>query len=47
MGELLSAIAEDREPFNSAEHNLRSLEITLAAVRSAERGGEPIRLDEA
>lgn len=42
MGELISAIAEDREPFNSALHNLLSLELTLAAVRSAERDGEPV-----
>ena len=42
MGELLSAIAEDREPFNSARHNLLSLELTLAAVRSADEDGQPI-----
>jgi hypothetical protein len=36
MGELLSAIAEGREPFNSARHNLLSLQMTLAACRSAE-----------
>jgi predicted dehydrogenase len=46
IGELLSAIAENREPFNSAEHNLLSLQLTLAAVRSSERRGEPVTLDE-
>jgi predicted dehydrogenase len=46
MGELLSAIAEDREPFNSARHNLLSLQMTLAACRSAEQGGRPVTLDE-
>jgi hypothetical protein len=33
MGELMWAIAEDREPSNSARHNILSLEMTLAAVR--------------
>jgi hypothetical protein len=42
MGELMCAIAEDREPYNSGRHNLLSLELTLAAVMSAERGGEPV-----
>ncbi|MCA9859113.1 MAG: Gfo/Idh/MocA family oxidoreductase [Thermomicrobiales bacterium] len=42
MGELLSAIAEDREPSNSARHNLGSLQLTLAAVASAEQNGIPI-----
>jgi predicted dehydrogenase len=44
MGELISAIAEDREPFNSARHNLLSLEMTLAACRSAEQGGIAVTL---
>jgi predicted dehydrogenase len=44
MGELLWAIAEDREPYNSARHNLLSLEMTLAAVRSADADGEPVAL---
>jgi predicted dehydrogenase len=38
MGELLCAIEEDREPSNSARHNLRSLELCFAAVASADRG---------
>lgn len=46
IGELFSAIADDREPFNSARHNLLSLQMTLAACRSAEEGGRPITLDE-
>lgn len=41
MGELLCAIAEEREPSNSGRHNLESLELTLAASASAERDGEP------
>jgi predicted dehydrogenase len=44
MGELVTAIAEDREPYNSARHNLLSLELTLAACRSAERDGAPVAL---
>jgi hypothetical protein len=36
MAELLSAIEEDREPTNSARDNLRSLELSFAAVASAE-----------
>jgi len=44
MGELLCAISENREPYNSARHNLLSLEITLAAVRSADAEGQPVSL---
>jgi predicted dehydrogenase len=46
LGELVSAVAEDREPFNSARHNLLSLQMTLAACRSAEEDGRPVRLEE-
>jgi predicted dehydrogenase len=46
MGELVSAIAEKREPFNSARQNLRSLQLTLAACRSAEEGGRQVTLEE-
>jgi predicted dehydrogenase len=46
LGELITAIAEDREPFNSARHNLLSLQITLAACRSAEESSRPVALDE-
>lgn len=42
MGELLSAIADDREPYHSARHNLLSLQMTLAACRSAELDGAPV-----
>lgn len=44
LGELVSAIAEGREPYNSARHNLLSLELTLAACRSAEDDGKPIAI---
>jgi predicted dehydrogenase len=44
MAELITAIAEDREPYNSARHNLLSLELTLAACRSAERDGAQVGL---
>jgi predicted dehydrogenase len=46
LGELVSAVAENREPFNSARHNLLSLQMTLAACRSAEEDGRPVGLDE-
>jgi predicted dehydrogenase len=46
LAELASAIAEDREPFNSARHNLLSLAITLAACRSADGGSRLVSLDE-
>jgi predicted dehydrogenase len=42
MAELVSAVAEEREPYNSARHNLLSLELTLAACRSAEQDGRPV-----
>lgn len=45
MGELMLAIAEDREPSNSARHNLRSLAITLAACESADRDGALVELE--
>jgi predicted dehydrogenase len=44
MGELMTAIAEDRQPSNSAEHNQASLELMLAARRSAERSGQSVAL---
>lgn len=46
MGELLSAIAEDREPYNSAHHNLLSLQMVLAACRSADEDGQPVAIEE-
>ena len=42
MGELLCAIEEDRQPSNSAAHNLKSLELCFAAVASADKG-EPVK----
>lgn len=42
MAELLSAIAENREPSNSARNNLDSLALCFAAVASAEVG-EPVK----
>jgi predicted dehydrogenase len=46
LGELATAVAENREPFNSARHNLLSLRMTLAACLSAEEGSRPVSLDE-
>jgi len=46
LGELVSAIAEDREPFNSARHNLLTLQMTLAACKSADEDGRPVGLKE-
>lgn len=40
MGELLCAIEEDRSPDNAARNNLRSLELTFAAIRSRSSGQE-------
>lgn len=45
LGELCWAIVEDRQPYNSARHHLRSLALTLAACRSAELDGQPVGLD--
>jgi predicted dehydrogenase len=42
MAELLSAIAEKRQPSNGARENLASLALCFAAVASAERG-EPVK----
>lgn len=47
MGELMCAIEEQREPSNSARHNLLSLELTLAACRSAEQDGAPVAIEPA
>ncbi len=46
LGELCCAIAESREPYNSARHNLLSLQLTLAACQSAEQDGRPIPVEE-
>ena len=42
MGEFESAIAEHREPSNSARDHLLTLELTLAACQSAEDDGRPV-----
>lgn len=39
MGELMCAVVEGRSPDNSADHNLASLELMLAARTSARQGG--------
>jgi hypothetical protein len=39
MGELMCAVAEGREPENSAADAARSVELVLAARDSADRGG--------
>ena len=46
LAELCSAVTEEREPFNSARHNLLTLQMTLSACRSAEEDGRPVSLDE-
>ena len=46
MGELLCAIADHREPYRSAQHNLLSLQLTLAACRSSDQDGAFIAIDE-
>jgi len=42
MGELMCAVAEDREPENSAADAARSVLLVLAARMSAERGGATV-----
>ncbi|MDQ0727666.1 Gfo/Idh/MocA family protein [Microbacterium sp. W4I20] len=42
MGELQSAISEQREPENAAAHVFATVRTTMAAVESAERGGMPV-----
>ncbi len=44
MGELMCALEEDRQPYNSGRHNLLSLAMTLAAAESAELNGVPVPL---
>ncbi|MGI9367148.1 MAG: Gfo/Idh/MocA family protein [Rhizobiaceae bacterium] len=43
MGELLCAVEEDREPLHSAAGNLKSLQLTFAALSSA-RSGLPVNI---
>ena len=42
MGELLCAVAEDRQPENAAEHVLATVRLGVAARESAEAGGVPV-----
>jgi predicted dehydrogenase len=42
MGELMCAVAEDREPENSVADAVLSVRLVLAAKESAERGGAPV-----
>lgn len=44
MGELMHAIAKDREPYNSAAHNIGSLALVGAAADSAAAGGSALTL---
>ncbi len=46
MGELMCAVDEGRQPFNSARHNLATLRLVLGAGASAESGGAVQHLDE-
>ena len=42
LGELMCAVAENRQPENSAADAARSVALTLAAARSADAGGTPV-----
>ncbi len=46
LGELMSAVAEDREPENSAADAAKSTRLVLAARVSAERDGIPVEVDQ-
>jgi predicted dehydrogenase len=46
LGELCWAIVEGRAPYNSARHHLLSLDLTLAACRSANLDGQPVQINE-
>jgi predicted dehydrogenase len=46
LGELMCAVAEGREPENSARQGLTTARITFAARESAERGGQPVGLSD-
>jgi predicted dehydrogenase len=43
MSELITAIEDDREPYNSAADNLKSLALCFAALKSADTG-KPVRV---
>jgi predicted dehydrogenase len=44
MGELMCAVADNRDPENSAADAARSVAVVLAARDSAERGGTPVEV---
>ena len=44
LGELMCAVAEDRQPENSAADAAESVRLVLAARESAERGGAPVEV---
>ncbi|WP_134740690.1 Gfo/Idh/MocA family oxidoreductase [Nocardioides sp. 503] len=44
MGELMCAVAEDRQPESSAADAAESVRLVLAAAESAERGGTPVEV---
>lgn len=44
LGELMCAVAEDRQPENSAADAAESVRLVLAARESAERGGSPVEV---
>ena len=45
MGELMSAVAEGRQPENSAADAARSVALVLAARASADQGGVPVLVE--
>ena len=45
MGELMCAVAEGRQPENSAADAARSVALVLAARASAEQGGVPVPVE--
>jgi predicted dehydrogenase len=45
MGELMCAVAEDRQPENSAADAAESVRLVLAARRSADQHGVPVEVD--
>lgn len=47
MGELLCAIDEGRQPFNSARQNLLTLQLTFAACQSSDQDGAYVEVQEA
>jgi predicted dehydrogenase len=44
LGELMCAVAEDRQPENSAADAAESVRLVLAARESAESGGAPVEV---